>query len=187
MGVFQTLHTKNLSRRNLGIGFFLLVGLLAISLFAWYPLSEQPTYPVLEKEIDGNSMEPLIPNGSKVQLLVGYYANHLPKRGDIIAYDYGGNQHPLIKVIRAVPGDRIDIDTDRKTIRINGEYLTNSIGDSYIFTHGELEMLKLYAKDGTLTPGGYFVFGDNVTNSIDSRKFGAIAPENFYGKFILKP
>lgn len=130
-------------------------------------------------------MEPLIPNGAKVRLVVGYYADRLPEQGDIVAYDYGGNQHPLIKVVRALPGDAIEIDSTRKNIIINGKPLQNSVGTPYVFTDGELQMLQLYAKDGHLTAGGYFVFGDNVTNSVDSRKFGAISVENFYGKFIL--
>ncbi|MDD2745360.1 MAG: signal peptidase I [Candidatus Gracilibacteria bacterium] len=144
-------------------------------------------YVTLEKQIDGDSMEPLLPNGSTILLLVDYYKTNTPKHGDIIAYHYGGNQHPLIKTIRAIPGDMVMLDIKGKTLIINGIPLVNSAGTPYIFTSGELQLLGLYTKTGTLPVGAYLVFGDNVTNSIDSRKFGAISADNFYGKFILKP
>jgi signal peptidase I len=133
-------------------------------------------------------MEPLLPNGSKILLLVGFYrGKNLPERGDIVAYDYGGNRHPLIKMVRGLPGDAAEIDPIRKTLRINGEYLANSAGTPYSFTDGELRLLGLYVKGGRLPDEGYFIFGDNVRNSVDSRKFGAVSKNDFYGKFIPKP
>lgn len=132
-------------------------------------------------------MEPLLPNGSTLLLLVDYYKTNLPKHGDIIAYHYGGNAHPLIKSVRAIPGDTVMLDSERKALIINGSPLVNSVGTPYTFTSGELQLLGLYTKTGILPAGAYLVFGDNVMNSIDSRKFGAISAENFYGKFIPKP
>jgi signal peptidase I len=143
---------------------------------------------VLEKEIEGNSMEPLLPNGTKILLQIWYYqGRNLPERGDIIAYNYGGNEHPIIKVVRGLPGDATEIDPIRKTIKINGEYLTNSIGTLFSFTDGELRLMWLYTKSGYLPAEGYLIFGDNVRDSIDSRKFGAVSKYDFYGKFIPKP
>lgn len=133
-------------------------------------------------------MEPLLRDGSKIRLLVGYYRNaNLPERGDIVAYDYGGNRHPLIKIVRGLPGDAAEIDSGRKALKINGQYLANSVGTPYVFTAGELQLLELYVKNGRLPAEGYFIFGDNVANSVDSRKFGAVSKNDFYGKFIPKP
>ena len=145
-------------------------------------------YQELEKEIEGDSMEPLLPRGSKVILQVWYYDHgKLPAHGDIIAYNYGGSRHPIIKTIRGIPGDKAEIDPVGKTLKINGEYLANSVGARYSFTSGELRMLGLYVKDGKIPDDGYFIFGDNVKYSADSRKFWAVSKNDFYGKFILKP
>lgn len=169
-----------------GVVIFLGLGLL-YWILVQQKSGESSNYVTLEKQIDGDSMEPLLPNGSVIFLLVDYYKTNTPKHGDIIAYHYGGNEHPLIKSIRAIPGDSVALDTKRKTLIINGIPLVNSIGTPYTFTSGELQLLGLYTKTGTLPTWAYLVFGDNVTNSIDSRKFGAISVDNFYGKFILKP
>jgi hypothetical protein len=74
-------------------------------------------------------------------------------------------------MVRGLPSDAAEIDLIRKTLKINGEYLTNSAGTPYVFTNGELQLLGLYVKGGHLPSGGYFIFGDNVGNSVDSRKF----------------
>ena len=95
-------------------------------------------------------MEPLLLNGSVIYLLVDYYKTNAPKHGDIIAYHYGGNEHPLIKSIRAIPGDSVALDAKRKTLIINGKPLVNSVGTPYTFTSGELKLLGLYTKTGTL-------------------------------------
>ncbi len=47
-------------------------------------------------------------------------------------------------------------------------------------------MLGLYVKDGHIPPESYLIFGDNVMNSIDSRKFGAVSLENFKGRFFIQ-
>lgn len=61
--------------------------------------------------------------------------------------------------------------------------MTNSAGEGYGFTSGELAMLKLYIRDGHIPPDSYLLFGDNVRNSVDSRKFGAVSLDDFIGKF----
>jgi hypothetical protein len=45
-------------------------------------------------------------------------------------------------------------------------------------------MLSLYIRDGRIPKDSFFIFGDNVVESTDSRKFGAVAASDFLGKFI---
>ena len=61
-----------------------------------------------EKEVRGNSMEPLISAGETVVLLENYYECNKVKREDIIAYDYKGNDNPLIKRVLALGGDSLE-------------------------------------------------------------------------------
>lgn len=45
-------------------------------------------------------------------------------------------------------------------------------------------MLSIYAPDGKLQEGAYLVFGDNVGNSTDSRKYGAVRAKDFVGRVV---
>lgn len=140
----------------------------------------------VEKTVSGNSMRPFLENGRMIVLLEGYYRCGNPaQKGDIIAYDYGGNPRPLIKVVRAADGDDVQV-MDRR-LKINGEILVNSAGEEYVFKSWELKMLRLYVKGGHIPQGSFLIFGDNVSNAIDSRKFGAVSVRDFLGKFETTP
>lgn len=136
----------------------------------------------VEKIIDGNSMLPLLKNGQKINLLENYYkCGNAVQKGDIVAYHYGGNKHPLIKRVRVISDDLIEVIGSK--LSVNGEILKNSVGKEYIFSTGEMNMLKLYIKDSHIPQNTFFLFGDNVSVSTDSRKFGAVSAVDFLGKF----
>ncbi len=136
------------------------------------------------KVVDGNSMSPLLKNGEEVSLLENYYkCGKDVQKGDIVAYHYGGDERPLIKVVRVSSED--DLEIVGKKIHVNGEVLKNSADQEYIFSDGELKMLKLYIKDKRIPQKTYFLFGDNIDISTDSRKFGAVSPNDFLGKFEI--
>ena len=63
--------------------------------------------------------------------------------------------------------------------------MKNSAGETYVFSEKETSTLLAYIPGGILQPGTFFAFGDNVTNSIDSRKMGGLGMKNFVGKVIL--
>ncbi len=137
------------------------------------------------KRISGNSMSPLLHNNDRVMLLHKYYeiCQTKPKKGDLIAYDYVGEKIPIIKVLAATSEDFLQIKNN--TLWINGEEYKNSGNQKYNFSKGELEMLQLYIKNNHLKKDTYFILGDNISNSRDSRKFGAISPQKILGKFEL--
>lgn len=137
-----------------------------------------------EKIIDGTSMEPMIQDREKVTLLSDFYrcSGKKPQRGDLVAYEYGGNKNPLIKGIIATSEDFVEIRGN--ILFVENVEIKNSGGESYHFTKGELNMLKMYISEENHIPeNSYFILGDNIYNSIDSRKFGAISAKNFLGKF----
>jgi len=137
------------------------------------------------KRISGNSMSPLLHNNDRVMLLHDYYkiCETNPKKGDLIAYDYVGEKIPIIKVLAATSDDFLQIKNNE--LWINGEEYKNSGNQKYKFTKGELAMLQLYIKNNHLKKDTYFILGDNISNSRDSRKFGAISPKKILGKFEL--
>lgn len=136
----------------------------------------------VEKVIDGNSMSPLLKNGENINLLENYYkCGNEVQKGDLVAYHYGGNERPLIKMVRVISEDEVEI--IGKKINVNGEILKNSVEQEYVFSNGEIKMLSLYVKDKHIPKKTFFLFGDNVSVSTDSRKFGAVSSNDFLGKF----
>lgn len=137
-----------------------------------------------KKTVEGDSMEPFIKNGQELLLLEDFYkaCNEKPKVWDIVAHRYGGQKHALIKAVRATDEDEIEV--LQNALKINGSLLKNSAGQTYIFTPGELNLINLYIRDRHIPKDSYLLFGDNVSNSIDSRKFGAVSLEDFLGKFV---
>jgi len=140
----------------------------------------------ITKVIDGNSMSPLLKNGEKIRLLQDFYkCSHQELQvGDLVAYEYGGSKNLLIKKIIATPANRVFIKNN--ILFVDDQEVKNSIGESYEFSKGELNMLKIYiSKDQKIPENSYFILGDNIYNSTDSRKFGAISAKNIWGKFEI--
>lgn len=137
----------------------------------------------IEKVIVGNSMSPLLHDGGTIDLLENYYkCGHLLEKNDIVAYHYGGEERPLIKIAKVLSDDEVVLENN--SMLVNGEILKNSAGQDYHFSEGELKMLGLYIKDGHIPANTCFLFGDNTEVSTDSRKFGAVSPVDFLGKFV---
>ena len=137
------------------------------------------------KRIAGNSMSPMIQNNDIVILLHEYYekCDKKPQKGDLIAYDYVGEKIPIIKVLVANSEDFLQIKNN--TLWINGAEYKNSENQRYNFSKGEIGMLKLYIHNNHIKKNTYFILGDNINNSKDSRKFGAISLKKILGKFEL--
>ena len=128
--------------------------------------------------IVGQSMEPTLQSGdlvivNKVQYLFGE-----PKRFDMVAFKLreGDNSYYNVKRVIGLPGETVTIQDGY--IFINGVVLTGLPFDEKISTEG-------LALDGvTLGKGEYFVLGDNVNNSEDSRfaNMGNILENEILGK-----
>lgn len=128
--------------------------------------------------IVGQSMEPTLQSGdlvivNKVQYLFGE-----PKRFDMVAFKLreGDNSYYNVKRVIGLPGETVTIQDGY--VFIDGVVLTGLPFDEKISTEG-------LALDGvTLGKGEYFVLGDNVNNSEDSRfaNMGNILENEILGK-----
>lgn len=114
--------------------------------------------------VNGNSMMPTLKNGD----IISYKKTNKLNRFDIIYFTNENSK--LIKRIYGLPGENIIIDNG--SIYINGEKiysdsfdLDNISGDTHI----------------TLKDNEYFVLGDNLKVSRDSRHIGPIKKENIKG------
>jgi len=127
--------------------------------------------------VRGGSMEPLIAPGTEVSV---ERAEHYG-RGDLVVYNYSGNSNPLIKSVKAAPGDSWRI--DGCNIIVNNTKLANSEGTPYCIS--DTRRLQLYAHDyPTIPPGAYLIMGDNPAGSIDGSVLGLVSGKDIIGKAI---
>ncbi len=129
--------------------------------------------PILQ--ISGDSMSPTLEHDEVVVLL----KTKKFERGDLIGFYYQGKI--LLKRVIALPEDEVAIDVDGN-VYINGELLE----EPYVTDKGlgDCDLEFPYKVPGT----GYFVLGDQRSNSVDSRNsvVGAIEREDIIGKVFIR-
>lgn len=127
-------------------------------------------------EIKGISMEPALFDGDRVIVsritgFLGYI-----KTGDMVICKNIEADGPknIVKRIAAGPGDNIVI--------IHGEiYINGGLFQPKYETFADLEDMNIM-----LSKGEYFIVGDNVEKSYDSRIYGPIKADYIKGKVLLK-
>ena len=129
--------------------------------------------PILQ--ISGDSMSPTLKNDEIVVLL----KTKNFERGDLIGFYYQGKI--LLKRVIALPEDEVAIDAEGN-VYVNGEILDEPYATDKCLGNCDLEFP--YKVPGT----GYFVLGDQRTNSVDSRNsvIGAIPQEDIIGKVFFR-
>jgi signal peptidase I len=129
--------------------------------------------PILQ--ISGDSMSPTLQHDEIVVLLKTRKFN----RGDLIGFYYQGKI--LLKRVIALPEEEVAIDADGN-VYVNGELLN----EPYVTDKGlgDCDLEFPYKVPGT----GYFVMGDQRSNSVDSRNsvIGAISQEDIIGKVFVR-
>ncbi|WP_297276868.1 signal peptidase I [uncultured Brachyspira sp.] len=144
----------------------LLASFLAVFLAAFIRIFFFDTYIVTNK-----SMEPTFLEGDQILLLKRSFIFNGIKNFDVIVFDY--NNSNLVKRVIGVEGDKVEI-------KDGGLYLNDKLieHEYYIFSN----------KDNRLYIVGnnqYFVLGDNIEVSEDSRYFGLIDKKDIKGQVIL--
>jgi signal peptidase I len=123
------------------------------------------------------SMEPTLKVGDKVIINKIAYRVGQIERGDIVAFHSPVEEKDLVKRAVAIGGDEITM-TSEGEIYINGEKIT----ESYVPSDQALSYINqtvILGKDEV------FVMGDNRSNSLDSRYFGAISEKDVFGEFLI--
>ncbi|UCD16102.1 MAG: signal peptidase I [Candidatus Omnitrophota bacterium] len=141
--------------------------------------------------VRGDSLSSMIYNGQRVKLLQGYYKCNSVEREDVIAYRYAGNDAPVIKIVKAVPGDEWYLKKNkagnRYQIIVNGESLRNSEDQLYQIPEYNSKTLQLYVKTyPKLRKDTYLILGNQVSGSADSTRFGLVDKSDIVGKIIFK-
>lgn len=139
--------------------------------------------------VRGNSLSGLIEDGTSVKILFGFYDCNEVMAGDIIVYNYSGDPEPLIKIIKAVPGDKFQLkqSPDGWNILVNGETLKNSRNEVYELDERGYRMLSLYENDykGIIPTNAYLILGNLSNGSLDSSHFGLIDKSDILGKAVF--
>ena len=148
----------------------------AVRSFAWYPL-----------RITSNSMLPTVVAGDWVVIAPRRPGSEAPvERGDIVlfTFPFGGDGRAIKRVV-AVPGDEVST-AGPDVVLVNGESVVHGAAE-----RGPNETRE-QSPDATLrVPEGYFyILGDNVLSSVDSRSLGLLPQAEVLGKVaavIRKP
>ena len=121
-------------------------------------------------KVNGTSMMTTLHDGDIMILnIIGYRFDKI-NRFDIVVVDEG-NEY-LIKRVIGLPGEEIEYKDNQ--LYINGKKVKENYGSQ------ETEDFKVKVKKNS-----YFVLGDNRTNSLDSRHFGAFKKDRIIGKTSL--
>lgn len=132
-------------------------------------------------------MSGLLKDGQEITVLKGYYKCNKVKRDDIIIYPYAGNPIPIVKSVKAVPGDRFELQKDKNNlwnILVNSEILTTSDGTPYALSEPKSKMLALYVNSyhGVVPMDAYIILGNLPGGTVDSTQFGLVNRVDFIGK-----
>lgn len=153
---------------------------------------------VLNFKVDGQSMAPTLQHGQYLLVNRAIYYNldaqlvrrvwssvpsiddrvylfNPPQRGDIVVlFPPSPSDRPYIKRVIGLPGETVAI--QRGVVTINGVV----IDEPYIKAPPAYIMAPR-----KISPGEYFVLGDNRNNSSDSHLFGTVQADHIVGKAWL--
>ena len=135
-------------------------------------------------------MAPTITNSEQVTINYLAYAGSSPRRWDVVALRGPSPMLPtnsvFLKRVIGLPGETISLASTG--IVVNGSFLQMPSGLSNIYCPPQRLPASgtLVSFPFTVPPKHYFVVGDNWTNSLDSRYYGAVPGTNIIGRVIGK-
>lgn len=139
-------------------------------------------YVLSRADIDGMSMQCALQDKDVTFVEKLSLITHNLKRGQIVIFNSNNkNKDVYIKRIIAVEGDQIEIQNGK--VYLNRKLLSeNYLSANTITTTGPFLGNKAYT-----VPNGYvFVLGDNRSDSLDSRFFGAVNVNDILGHAIIR-
>lgn len=120
-------------------------------------------------KIIGSSMYPTFQEGQAAYTVRAFLP---PRRGDVVISLSAQGTKFLIKRVAGIPGDTIEIRPDG-SVWVNGEPYAYGVGNAMhskgfggMAAHSDGSMSSL------LSEGEYFLLGDNLEGSFDSRYYG---------------
>lgn len=136
--------------------------------------------------VSGASMHPTFENGEYLVIDELSYYLRPPERGEVIVFRYPNDttKH-FIKRIIGLPGETIVIRENLAYLK-TGETLKLINQDYLDSTPTASPNLAIPETEKTLKSGEYFVMGDNRTQSLDSRSWGALPQKLITGRVLAR-
>ncbi|MCU0104780.1 signal peptidase I [Acholeplasma vituli] len=142
------------------------------------------TFYVFTAEVFQSSMQPTLQEHDR---LIVYQFDYTPRRNDIVViyidetyYENLDEAHYVKRVI-GLPGDTLVLNASNQLI-VNGKIVQEVPSTYRTFVNELIDSLE----GGVIPEGFYFVLGDNVQNSQDSRTLGLIRVQDIKAKVIFR-
>lgn len=131
----------------------------------------------IKTSVIGDSMSPTLTNGQEILINRLIYSVSTPKRGDVVVFLPNGNEnaHYYVKRVVGLPGETIQIRNGQ--VYIDGERYSGVAYD-------KISDAGIAEYPVTIGKNEYFVLGDNVNSSEDSRSanIGVVHADDIIGK-----
>ena len=128
-------------------------------------------------DIVGHSMLPTLKDQERYVINRIAYNFQPPDRNDIVAVVSISDHELIVKRVVGLPHDRIRFDGDR--LWVNDRLFKEAYASSPFSGSDAEQIWDLREKE-------YFVLGDNMNHSEDSRSFGPVPEEYIVGRIVLR-
>lgn len=139
---------------------------------------------------DTRYMRDILESGKSYEALMGYYHCNPLQRNDIVLYRFSNTADPVIKIVRAVEGDRFELVQNKNikawNLRINGELIMYK-DQPYFFGAATKPTLGLYEKSraNVLGKDELIVLSQVPPGFDDSGIFGVINKNDIVAKIKI--
>ena len=135
--------------------------------------------------IPAASMTPAIAPGDHIMMEGLSYRAHKPHRGDILFFSTVGleelpQDQIYVKRLAGKPGEHLQLSNG--DLHVDGRLVTLSNAAGRIVYRWPQLSSAIPATQFDVPKTGYFVLGDNSTDSYDSRYWGSVPKENVLGR-----
>ncbi len=165
-----------------------LIGFLAAVTCSYFFLYRYPYWNARAFVVPSGSMCPTICEHERLIAMLDPNKQFIPQRNDVIVMDYQGTAK-FIKRVVGLPGDVIT-PGPRNEILINGKaWMPPHVCGSPDFKPEKEPGLggEIHFAETQVPQGSYFVIGDNLPNSLDSRtkQFGLVSLSKIEGQAMF--
>jgi signal peptidase I len=172
-------HSSSVDKRRVrraGLREWALVLVVALSL-SWF----LRTFVIQQYYISGPSMKESLYQDERIIVNKLAYRFGSVHRFDVVVFDRMNQEHDdLVKRVIGLPGDTLEMRDC--VVLVNGEILNEPYLSADDMTNCGVGNVPLFS----LAPDTYFVMGDNRSESLDSRAFGAIEKTAIVGRATVR-